>query len=279
MTGARRVAVTGGELAVELLPGETEPILAVHGISSTRRLWSWLRAVDPEITLLAPDLRGRGDSIDVTGPSSVQQHTDDMVAVLDAFELESVHVCGMSMGGFIAIDIATRFPGRVRSLVLVDGGFPMPAPPGLIPEALPVVFADRLDRLKKRWSSLDEYAEFFTAATAPLLDVDDPILRDYLAHDVRDGLVRLSGEALLGDAASVYFGHNAWEELRLPVRFLHAQWSVGADSPPAYPDDAVARYATKAQTVRFLPGLDHAGSIMTTTGATATAEALREALA
>lgn len=279
MTGARRVAVTGGELAVELLPGETEPILAVHGISSTRRLWSWLRAVDPEITLLAPDLRGRGDSIDVTGPSSVQHHTDDMVAVLDAFELESVHVCGMSMGGFIAIDLATRFPGRVRSLVLVDGGFPMATPPGLTPEALPAVFADRLDRLKQRWRSVDEYADFFTSATAPLLDSRDPILRTYLAHDLRDGLVRLSGDALLSDAASVYFEPNRWAELAVPVRFSHAEWSVGAGTPPAYSDEAVERYRAKATTVRFLPGLDHAGSIMTTTGASATAELIREALA
>src|SRR4051794_41681806 len=114
----RRVPVAGGELAVELMEGSTEPVLAVHGISSTRRLWSWLREVAPDITVLAPDLRGRADSLDVTGPSSVQQHAEDLVAVLDAFELDAVHVCGMSMGGFVAIDLATRFRERVRSIVL-----------------------------------------------------------------------------------------------------------------------------------------------------------------
>lgn len=275
----RNVPVPGGALAVEALAGRTEPVLAVHGISSTRRLWTWLHAEAPDLTLLAPDLRGRGDSVDVAGTSSVRQHADDLVAVLDAFDLEAVHVCGMSMGGFVAVDLALRHPDRVRSLVLVDGGFPMAAPPGLTREALPAVFADRLGRLEQRWSSLAEYTAFFTGATTPLLDADDPLLQTYLAHDLRGGKVRLSGQALLDDAASVYFDPPAWEQLVLPVRFLHAEWSTGKDTVPAYPDEAVARYREKTVTTRFLPALDHAGSIMTREGARATAELLREALA
>lgn len=262
------------------MPGSTDPVLAVHGISSTRRLWDWLRAEDPGITLVAPDLRGRGDSVDVEGPSSVGQHTDDLIAVLDALELHSTHVVGMSMGGFVAVDLAHRHRERVRSLVLVDGGFPMQPPPGLTPEALPAVFADRLARLEHVWESLEAYKEFFTSQTAPLLDRDDPILEGYLAHDLGGGdRVRLSGTALLTDAEAVFFGSNAWQQLDVPVRFLHAEWSTGKDSPPGYPPEAVARYAPATVTTRYLPALDHSGTIMTPEGARATAEVLREALA
>jgi pimeloyl-ACP methyl ester carboxylesterase len=271
--------VDGGSLAVEVLAGTTEPVLAIHGISSQRRLWNWLRAESPSIQLIAPDLRGRGDSFGVTGPSSVQQHADDMVAVLDAVGLTAAHVCGMSMGGFIGIDLAHRYPDRVKSLILVDGGFPMATPPGLTRDLLPVIFADRLGRLEQTWASLDEYVAFFTANTAPLLDPDDALLRDYLEHDLRDGRVRLSGEALLGDAESIFFRDNPWESLATPIRFAHAEWSTGKDTSPAYPPDAVERYSPHTVETTFVPGVDHAASIMTRAGGRAAAGLINAALA
>lgn len=272
------IDVAGGKLAVEQLPGSTEPILAIHGISSQRRLWSWLRAEAPDLTLVAPDLRGRADSLAVQGPSSVTQHATDMVAVLDALGLASVHVLGMSMGGFVAVDLAHRHPDRVKSLILVDGGFPMAGPPGLTPEMLPIAFKDRLGRLEQTWDSLEDYLSFFVSQTAPLLERDDPLLREYLKHDLDNGRVRLSGDALLSDAADVFFGESLWESLEVPVRFLHAQWSVGADSSPAYPIDAIEQWRHKITSTRYVEGVDHAASIMSKAGAIATADLVSEAL-
>lgn len=278
LAGLRKVAVRGGELTVELLAGDSTPVLAVHGISSQRRLWNWLHAEAPEISLLAPDLRGRGDSFAVAGPSNVAAHAADLIAVLDAFGLGAVHICGMSMGGFVAVEMAHRYPARVKSLVLIDGGFPMAAPPGLTRAALPKLFADRLGRLGQPWESLDAYLDFFVSHTAPLLDRADPLLRDYLSHDLREGMVALSAPALLSDAESIFFDANPWQSLSCPIRFLHAQWSIGANSAPGYPAEAVSRYRHKVETSRFLDGVDHAGTIMTSKGAAATAELIREAL-
>jgi pimeloyl-ACP methyl ester carboxylesterase len=274
------VQVPGGILAVERFRSRTEPVLAIHGISSQRRLWNWLRAAAPDLSLVAPDLRGRGDSVGVAGPSSVARHAADMVATLDHLDLDAVHVCGMSMGGFVAVELATTYPGRVKSLILVDGGLPMAAPPGLTPDALPAVFRDRLARLERDWPSVGEYARFFTAQTAPLLDPADPLLLDYLAHDLVNHRVRLSAEALVADAADIFFGSSKWRQLGVPARLLTAEWSVGAASAPAYPPEAVRAFRAELDvlvTVRPVAGVDHAASIMSRTGATATAELIAEA--
>ena len=279
----RRISVDGGELAVEVREAETAPVLAIHGISSHRRLWDWLHAHDPALSLIAPDLRGRADSLDVAGDYGLARHADDLVAVLDELGIESVDVCGMSMGGFVGIDLAVRFPTRVRSLVLVDGGFPMAAPAGLTRKMLPAVFADRLARLDQKWPSVDEFLDFFVTETAPLLDPHDPVLRGYLSHDLDgDGRVRLSGEALLADAADAFFAAPDWRAVDVPTRLLYAQFSKGAGTPPAYSEEAVTGFRQQLPVLvdaQLIAGADHAASIMTPAGAAATAALIRAAIA
>jgi pimeloyl-ACP methyl ester carboxylesterase len=279
--GVVSVAVRGGSLAVEIVTAATEPVLAIHGISSQRRLWNWLRAADPALSLIAPDLRGRGDSIGVSGESSISQHAADMIAVLDELGIDAAHVCGMSMGGFVAVALATTAPDRVRSLILVDGGLPMPVPADLTPAALPEMFRDRLARLDRVFPTVADYARFFVATTGPLLNPADPLLLDYLAHDLADGKVRLRGEALVADSASVFFGPSRWAEIGVPTRLLAAQWSRGPDTEPAYNDAALRMFRgglSSLLEVRRLAGADHAATIMSGAGAAATAGLIAAAL-
>jgi pimeloyl-ACP methyl ester carboxylesterase len=86
------VEVPGGRLAVEVNSRDSEPVLAIHGISSQRKLWNWLRAAAPDLNLIAPDLRGRGDSVGVTLPSSIGRHAADMVLIMNNLGLEAAHV-------------------------------------------------------------------------------------------------------------------------------------------------------------------------------------------
>ncbi|QII07212.1 alpha/beta hydrolase [Rhodococcoides fascians A25f] len=271
-----RVPVSGGDVVVETHTGTSEPVLVVHGVSSQRMLWSWLHAESPHLTLVAPDLRGRGDSVDVTGLSSLAQHADDLDAVLDALGLDAVHVCGMSMGGFVAVEFAARYPSRVKSLVLVDGGVPVAPPAGLTQDNVAAAFGDKIARTQQRWNNIEDYIEFLVSTSLPLLDPADPLLRTYAEHDLADGSIRLSSAAVVADATDVFFGASRFRELTMPIRFLHAQWSVGADSAPMYsPQDIEALDLTS---ITPMPGLDHAGTTMTAVGAAAVGETIDEAI-
>jgi pimeloyl-ACP methyl ester carboxylesterase len=271
-----RVPVSGGSMAVEILDGTSEPVLVVHGVSSQRRLWGWLHSEAPHLTLVAPDLRGRGDSVDISGPSSLTQHADDLRAVVDALGLDAVHVCGMSMGAFVAVEFAARYASRVKSLVLVDGGVPVGPPPGLTRENVAAVFMDRMARTQQRWNAVDDYIDHLVSTSLPLLDRADPLLRRYAEHDLLDGSVRLSSEAVVADATDVFFGDSRFRDVTVPVRFLHAQWSIGADSAPMYPPRDIE--ALDVTSVESMVGLDHAGTIMTSTGARAVGAMIDTAL-
>jgi pimeloyl-ACP methyl ester carboxylesterase len=89
-------------------------------------------------SLIAPDLRGRGDSADVAG-SSIRQHADDMVRAPGALELPTATVCGMSMGAHVAVDLAVRHPDGARGRAQ-GRRFPMPAHAQMTPELLSAAF-------------------------------------------------------------------------------------------------------------------------------------------
>jgi 3-oxoadipate enol-lactonase len=105
----------------------------VHGLGYDRRGWGPLPALlagDHRVVLV--DNRGVGDSDAPEGPCSVPQLADDVVAVLDEAGIERTHVFGVSLGGFIAQELALSHRERVDRLVLCStspGGphaFPMP---------------------------------------------------------------------------------------------------------------------------------------------------------
>jgi pimeloyl-ACP methyl ester carboxylesterase len=278
--GVIDVPVPGGILAVELASGMTAPVLVIHGLISQRRQWNWLRNVRPDLSLIMPDLRGRGESHGVTGSSSLSRHAEDMVAILDKLGLDSVLVCGVSMGAVVAVEMAIAHPSRVRGLALVDGGFPTATGSRLTPEAAPDIFLGLTRTRTQAWPSVFEYAKSAIGKLSPLLSPFDLSLIDCLQHDLDPhGIRRLNCDMLREDAASVLRQEQAWEQLRVPAWLLAAEWGTGAGTAPAYTPEAIKSIRQQVEspiTVQQVREVDHASAIMSLTGAQAVAELIAE---
>jgi len=96
-------------------------VLLLHGLGSCGEDWGLqLPVLAPRHTVLAPDLRGQGESPMPAGWPSMEVMAEDVLWLLDRLKIESAHVVGLSLGGAVALMLAVDAPQRVRSLVAVN---------------------------------------------------------------------------------------------------------------------------------------------------------------
>ncbi len=98
-------------------PAGAPDVLLLGGITMACAYWSQqIEALSRSYHVIAPDCRDVGDSRRPEGPYDAETLTDDVVAVLDAFDVDAAHVAGFSLGGCVGLQLAARHPERVRSL-------------------------------------------------------------------------------------------------------------------------------------------------------------------
>jgi pimeloyl-ACP methyl ester carboxylesterase len=102
-------------------PGPTRPaVVFLHGLSGCWQ--NWLQSIPPlraDHRVIALDLPGFGESPMPADPISVSAYARLVVELLDELGIDAATIVGNSMGGFVACEIAIRFPARVERLVLV----------------------------------------------------------------------------------------------------------------------------------------------------------------
>ncbi len=114
------IELPGGLVVAYDETGSGIPLLFIHGWPHSRALWAGqLSGLATQARCLAPDLRGFGRSA-VAGPYSMTQYADDAAALLDARGIERAVVCGLSMGGYVALAMLRRHRSRLRGLILTS---------------------------------------------------------------------------------------------------------------------------------------------------------------
>jgi pimeloyl-ACP methyl ester carboxylesterase len=102
--------------------GSGPPIVLLHAFPLDGSMWTLQRERwRSRWRVIVPDLRGFGTSPATSGePLSMADYARDVERLLDALSLETVCLCGLSMGGYVALAFAERFPERLAGLVLAN---------------------------------------------------------------------------------------------------------------------------------------------------------------
>ncbi|NDY72615.1 alpha/beta hydrolase [Desulfobacter hydrogenophilus] len=101
--------------------GEGPAVLLIHGFPLCRQMWR------PQMQALAaagfravvPDLRGFGESEPGTEVGSTDLLADDLIVLLDHLGIEKAVVGGMSMGGYVMLNLLARYPERFSAACFI----------------------------------------------------------------------------------------------------------------------------------------------------------------
>jgi pimeloyl-ACP methyl ester carboxylesterase len=117
------------------------PIICLHGFPFDKTMWKGqLDFLESKNRIIACDIRGFGKSTDETSYLSIDLFSEDLIAFMDALNIDKAIICGLSMGGFIALNALKRFPDRFEALILCDTQ----------------CIADSLEVHEKRYEIIDE---------------------------------------------------------------------------------------------------------------------------
>jgi pimeloyl-ACP methyl ester carboxylesterase len=269
-----QVPVAGGTLRVARAgpaPEEADGVvLAVHGITSSLMAW---RTVARDLTrrldvcVLAPDLRGRGQSARLPGPYGFAAHTADLLAVLDYARVERAVLAGHSMGAYAVACLAVEHPERAAAVVVVDGGMPYADAPEGDPDDIVERFAARLsERLPMTFPSVDAYADHWAAHPAFKFAWGDDV-EAYARYDVdgEPGSMRsvVSESSVTVDLREILFDEatrTALDRVRAPIHVVRAYRGLFDESEePLIPTDFLTDFAAKRldASVESVPKANH----------------------
>ncbi len=106
-------------LAYERLGGG-KPLMLIHGFPLEHVIWNdVVPLLQQDFDLILPDLRGFGQSTTTEDPHTLTDMADDLAGLLDALKIEQATLAGHSMGGYVALAFAKKYPQRVSGLALV----------------------------------------------------------------------------------------------------------------------------------------------------------------
>lgn len=113
--------LTHAAIAFDDAGNGTVPVVFLHGFPFDKSMWhGQMEALRSSYRLVAIDIRGFGASDDPESIPTIDRYADDVIMLMDDLSVEKAVLCGLSMGGYIALNAQKRYPERVPALILCD---------------------------------------------------------------------------------------------------------------------------------------------------------------
>jgi pimeloyl-ACP methyl ester carboxylesterase len=128
ITAMKKVKLNGLEIAYAR-HGKGTPLVLIHGYPLDHSIWTeTAKLLENDFDLIQPDLRGFGESTTMDQQYGMNEIADDLAALLDLFGVDKALLAGHSMGGYVVLAFAKKFPERVLGLALVSSQIAADAP-------------------------------------------------------------------------------------------------------------------------------------------------------
>lgn len=227
--------------------GQGQPILFIHGYPLSRMLW------EPQLTgladiarVLVPDLPGHGESQAIPGPYWMEDLADDVKVFLDNLGVsEPVVICGLSMGGYVAMAFYRMHAARMRALILAA------TRPGADSEEARAN-RDKAAEQARREGVITVVEAMLPKILAPETYQQQPELVDY----VRRMMLSTSTEGAVGDLMGMKERPDSTDTLKeilLPTLILH-----GEDDQIIPPKEAEGMHRLIVNSrLELIPGAGH----------------------
>ncbi len=262
----KRVKGDGLEIQMAVWDGEGENIVCVHGLTANCRCWDEMAScLTPAHSFWAMDLRGRGLSDKPSSGYSLPHHVRDLHRLLEDCGLNQAVLMGHSLGAYISLAFAARYPERVKKLILMDGGGQLSDEQW---DQVDIVIKPSLDRLGQVFASFEDYVALLKAA--PILQPWTPAIEAYFRYEseeVEGGVrSRINPEHIQEESQNMRQAVPAdyYSKISCPVLILRATDGILSPDDLVLPETAVDRMLSEIKDARSVDvtGTNHYSILM-----------------
>ena len=236
------IATALGRIGVSEQGSGGVPIIFLHGVGSDKSVWApQLEHFGRSRRAVALDYPGYGDSDPAHAGTSRDDYAAAILAAMDSLAIERAHVCGLSLGGVVAIAIHAAAPGRCASLILADTFAVHPDGPGIYERSL-AASADL--------RALAEARVDFLLAPGALDDV---------RSEVVETMARIDPAAYCIGAEAVWLADQRERAAAIDVPTLVVCGAADKATPPALSEELASLIA--GAKLELIPGAGHIANL------------------